>query len=67
MLNRYYGWYVNTGKLKAAGRAWEQELKGCASEGKPIIITYYGADTYPRLHTPPPCPGRRSTRSSMSR
>jgi beta-glucuronidase len=39
MLNRYYGWYVNTGELKAAELAWEEELKGWASEGKPIIIT----------------------------
>jgi beta-glucuronidase len=51
MLNRYYGWYVNTGDLEAAERAWEEELKGWASEGKPIIITEYGADTYPGLHT----------------
>jgi beta-glucuronidase len=51
MLNRYYGWYVNTGDLAAAELAWEDELKGWASEGKPIIITEYGADTYPGLHT----------------
>jgi beta-glucuronidase len=51
MLNRYYGWYVNTGDLHAAERAWEEELKGWASEGKPIIITEYGADTYPGLHS----------------
>jgi beta-glucuronidase len=50
MLNRYYGWYVNTGDLDAAERAWEEELRGWASEGKPIIITEYGADTYPGLH-----------------
>jgi beta-glucuronidase len=50
MLNRYYGWYVNTGDLEAAEQAWEEELKGWASEGKPIIITEYGADTYPGLH-----------------
>jgi len=51
MLNRYYGWYVHTGDLEAAERAWEEELKGWASEGKPIIITEYGADTYPGLHS----------------
>jgi beta-glucuronidase len=50
MLNRYYGWYVNTGDLPAAELAWEEELRGWASEGKPIIITEYGADTYPGLH-----------------
>jgi beta-glucuronidase len=51
MLNRYYGWYVNTGDLPAAEQAWEQELRGWASENKPIIITEYGADTYPGLHS----------------
>jgi beta-glucuronidase len=51
MLNRYYGWYVNAGDLPAAELAWEGELKGWASEGKPIIITEYGADTYPGLHS----------------
>jgi beta-glucuronidase len=51
MLNRYYGWYVQTGDSAAAEVAWEEELTGWASEGKPIIITEYGADTYPGLHS----------------
>jgi beta-glucuronidase len=51
MLNRYYGWYVNTGDLPAAEFAWEDELQAWAREGKPIIITEYGADTYPGLHS----------------
>jgi beta-glucuronidase len=56
MLNRYYGWYVNTGELRAAEMAWEEELRGWASEGKPIVITEYGADTFPGLHALPPIP-----------
>jgi beta-glucuronidase len=51
MLNRYYGWYVNTGDLPAAELAWEQELQAWAGDGKPIIITEYGADTLPGLHS----------------
>jgi beta-glucuronidase len=51
MLNRYYGWYVDTGDLPAAEQHWEQELRGWAKENKPIIITEYGADTYPGLHS----------------
>jgi beta-glucuronidase len=51
MLNRYYGWYVNTGDLAGAEHAWRQELVGWAGEGKPIIITEYGADTLPGLHS----------------
>jgi beta-glucuronidase len=56
MLNRYYGWYVNPGDLEAAEQALEEELRGWASEGKPIIITEYGADTYPGLHQLVPQP-----------
>src|SRR5690606_25641306 len=44
MLNRYYGWYVNTGDLAAAEKAWLAELEQWAGDGKPIIITEYGAD-----------------------
>jgi beta-glucuronidase len=51
MLNRYYGWYVHTGDLPAAELAWEQELQAWAGDGKPIIITEYGADTLPGLHS----------------
>jgi beta-glucuronidase len=50
MLNRYYGWYTHTGDLGNAERAWEEELRGWATEDKPIIITEYGADTLPGLH-----------------
>ena len=32
MLNRYYGWYVQTGDLDAAEAAWEEELTGWASD-----------------------------------
>ena len=56
MLNRYYGWYVNTGDLAGAEEAWRKELEGWAGEGKPIIITEYGADTMPGLHSLTPQP-----------
>jgi beta-glucuronidase len=46
MLNRYYGWYSDTGDLVLADRNLEAELRGWAElHGKPIIITEYGADT----------------------
>ena len=51
-LNRYYGWYVDTGDLIAAERHLETELRGWeARYGKPIIMTEYGADTQPGLHS----------------
>jgi beta-glucuronidase len=51
MLNRYYGWYVDTGDLAAAELHAHAELTAWAGDGKPIIITEYGADTYPGLHS----------------
>jgi beta-glucuronidase len=50
MINRYYGWYTHTGELDSAEVALEEELRAWAGEGKPIIITEYGADTLPGLH-----------------
>ena len=51
MLNRYYGWYVNTGDLEGAEVAWREELEAWAGDGKPIIITEYGADTVAGMHS----------------
>lgn len=52
MLNRYYGWYVQTGDLPSAEVALEAELREWAAKyDKPIIITEYGADAYPGLHS----------------
>jgi beta-glucuronidase len=52
MLNRYYGWYVNTGDLLAAERGLEEELRAWAvKHGKPISITEYGGDTVAGLHS----------------
>ena len=51
MLNRYYGWYVHTGDLAGAERAWQAELEAWAGDGKPIIVTEYGADTVAGLHS----------------
>lgn len=56
MINRYYGWYVDTGDLAAAERHLRAELEGWASEGKPVIVTEYGADTYAGLHSVDPTP-----------
>ncbi len=56
MINRYYGWYTHTGELDSAEVALEEELRGWAGEGKPIVITEYGADTLPGLHGVAPQP-----------
>ncbi len=54
-LNRYYGWYWNSGDLIAAEQGLEAELRIWAEKyGKPIIVSEYGADTMPGLHAAVP-------------
>ncbi|HFI0231453.1 TPA: beta-glucuronidase [Streptococcus suis] len=52
-LNRYYGWYVAHGDLKAAEKGLRQELETWQKlyPDKPILMTEYGADTLPGLHS----------------
>jgi beta-glucuronidase len=51
-LNRYNGWYVDTGDLVTAERELEAELREWARlHGKPIIITEYGADAVAGVHS----------------
>lgn len=52
-LNRYYGWYVAHGELKAAEKGLRQELETWQKlyPDKPILMTEYGADTLPGLHS----------------
>lgn len=49
-VNRYYGWYNLSGDLDAACDALNTELDFWADIGKPLMITEYGADTYPGIH-----------------
>ncbi|MBE7022158.1 MAG: beta-glucuronidase [Ruminococcaceae bacterium] len=53
-LNRYYGWYVYGGDLKAAAQALKIELDYWSRLGKPLMFTEYGADTVAGLHTVTP-------------
>ncbi|TRW44480.1 beta-glucuronidase [Georgenia yuyongxinii] len=50
MINRYYGWYSDSGDLEAAEAALEAELHQWDAHGKPILMTEYGADTVAGLH-----------------
>jgi beta-glucuronidase len=56
MLNRYYGWYAFTGDLAGAEAALEKELTAWAGEGKPILVTEYGADAMPGVRSVTPQP-----------
>lgn len=52
-LNRYYGWYVEHGDLAKAELGLEAELREWQDlyPDKPILITEYGADTIPGMHS----------------
>ena len=51
-LNRYYGWYTHTGDLVGAEAALEAELRQWETlYGKPLIMTEYGGDTMPGVHS----------------
>ena len=56
MLNRYHGWYTFTGDLVGAEAALETELEAWAAEGRPVIVTEYGADAMPGVRSVTPQP-----------
>lgn len=53
-LNRYYGWYVDTADLATARVHLADELTAWRDRyGKPIIMTEFGVDALPGLHSLP--------------
>ncbi|MBN1992112.1 MAG: beta-glucuronidase [Anaerolineae bacterium] len=54
-LNRYYGWYTESGQLEAGCVNLESEIEALyAKFKKPLILSEYGADTVPGHHAQPP-------------
>lgn len=50
-INRYFGWYEQTGQLEEAEVALERDLRGWQKKfNRPIIMSEYGADTIAGLH-----------------
>lgn len=51
-LNRYYGWYFESGDLEVAKSRLREELNGWRERcpDKPIVMTEYGADTIAGFH-----------------
>ena len=53
-INRYWGWYTQSGQPELGAQLLEQELDQLHTAlKKPIIITEFGADTVAGLHTLP--------------
>ncbi|CAG5127681.1 unnamed protein product [Candidula unifasciata] len=53
-INRYYAWYQDPGHLEVIQLQLQREFAGFRNlYDKPIIVTEYGADTLPGLHTEP--------------
>lgn len=50
-INRYYGWYNLSGDLENARYAFDIELEFWRGIDKPLILSEYGADTIPGLHS----------------
>ena len=51
-MNRYYGWYIATGDLALAEMYLQGDIQGWVERtGKPIMMTEYGADTQPGVHS----------------
>lgn len=51
-LNRYWGWYTDNGDLTGAEMKLRWDLGNWASKfDKPLMMTEYGADTMPGLHS----------------
>jgi len=54
-INRYWGWYTNPGDINAGTALLSKELDDLYDQlKKPIIVTEFGADTYPGMHANPP-------------
>jgi beta-glucuronidase len=54
-LNRYYGWYTESGRLDEGCENLAAEIEAMyAKYKKPFILSEYGADTVPGHHAQPP-------------
>jgi beta-glucuronidase len=54
-LNRYYGWYQQSGRIEEGIRDLSSELDVLYERfHKPIILSEFGADTLPGVHAQPP-------------
>lgn len=50
-INRYYGWYNLAGNIEVAKSALDEELQFWQRLNKPLILSEYGADAIPGMHS----------------
>ncbi|KAK3595798.1 hypothetical protein CHS0354_025436 [Potamilus streckersoni] len=54
LVNRYYGWYSDTGHTELIQRQLEYDFRQWHQKyAKPMILSEYGADTVPGIHRDP--------------
>ncbi len=54
-INRYWGWYAQSGEIAKGAAVLNQEIEGLYSAfKKPIIVSEFGVDTYPGMHAEQP-------------
>ncbi|VDK52354.1 unnamed protein product [Gongylonema pulchrum] len=48
-INRYFGWYVDTGYLETINNSWVFEISNWKQKyrDKPLIVSEYGAEAIP--------------------
>ncbi|VDK76613.1 unnamed protein product [Litomosoides sigmodontis] len=53
-INRYFGWYIDTGYLETVSHSWIFEVNNWKLKyNKPIIVSEYGAEALPGLNQEP--------------
>ncbi|MEK9516648.1 MAG: beta-glucuronidase [Flavobacteriaceae bacterium] len=54
-INRYWGWYAQSGEIDKGAAVLNQEIDGLyAALKKPIIVSEFGVDTFPGMHAEQP-------------
>lgn len=53
LINRYYGWYMQTGRISEGEKGLEQELDSLAELNKPLLFSEFGADAMAGMHSIP--------------
>lgn len=53
LINRYYGWYMQTGRIPEGEKGLAQEFDQLAELNKPLIVSEFGADAMAGMHSLP--------------